>query len=135
MEFDFQEEIDQAGGTLTIQANPYEESMAKLDQAVKDLSEGKDSDHRVLNFESPSLFRELLTPKRLEMIEWLMEHGPSESIRALARDLDRGKGEVHDDLEILKRYGIVYFKREGQAKQPFIPFDEIDIDIKIKAAA
>ena len=135
MESNFQKEIDQTGGTLTIQAKPYAESMAKLDQAVKKISEGNDIDHRVLNFESPSLFRKLLTPKRLEMIEWLMERGPSDSIRALARELDRGKGEVHDDLAILNRYGIVHFRQEGLAKQPYIPFDEIDIDIKIKAVA
>jgi predicted transcriptional regulator len=132
---EFQDEIEEAGGTLEIRSIPFQDSRDELDEAVHDISEGKDMNRHVLNFESPDLFRKLLTPKRLEMIEWLMENGRPDSIRDLARRLDRGKGEVHDDLDILEKYGIVYYKQDGQAKQPFIPYNEIDIDIKIKAVA
>lgn len=135
MEHDFQAEIEEAGGVLTIQSNPLEESFGDLKDSVKAIERGEGVNQHVLNFESPDLFRKLLTPKRLEMIQWLMENDRPESIRDLARKLDRGKGEVHDDLDILEQYGIVYYKQEGQAKQPFIPYDEIDIDIKIKAVA
>ncbi|MFB6354986.1 MAG: transcriptional regulator [bacterium] len=135
MEPDFQEEIERAGGTLTIRSQPFDQSYQDLSESIRALEQGEDVDHHVLNFESPGMFRKLLTPKRLEMIEWLMKNDRPDSIRDLARRLDRGKGEVHDDLDVLEQYGIVYFKQDGQAKQPFIPYDEIDIDIKIKAVA
>ncbi len=135
MEHDFQEEIEEAGGVLTIRSESLEESFRDLTESVRSIEQGENANEHVLNFESPGLFRKLLTAKRLEMIKWLMENERPESIRDLARKLERGKGEVHDDLDVLEQYGIIYYKQAGQAKQPFIPYDEIDIDIKIKAVA
>lgn len=87
---------------------------------------------RVISFEDPSELRRLLTPKRLEMVETLMSYEFG-SIREVARHLDRGLREVHEDLELLEEYGIVVFEEDGSSKAPRVPHETVRVEIEIRA--
>ncbi len=60
----------------------------------------------VLSHESAA---EILTPKRRDLITYLADNDVA-SVRELARQLDRDKGQVSRDLETLARHGVVGFE-------------------------
>lgn len=94
--------------------------------------QGEEVPH-VVNFEEPSQLRALLTDRRIEILEEVMER-PPESIRELADRLERDIHDVHDDLHLLAEYGIVYFREKGRAKQPFVPYETVRIEVEIEAS-
>ena len=54
----------------------------------------------------------------------------AESIRELARPLERNASPVHSDLTKLESYGLVAFEQgDNRAKQPIVPYDRIRIDV------
>ena len=73
----------------------------------------------------------VISPKRWELIEQLQKIGPS-SIRGVARALDRDIKRVHDDVTALMEWGLV--EKDGGGKV-FVPYDEIEADFTLKAAA
>lgn len=55
-----------------------------------------------------------------------------ESIRELARLVERDVSPVHRDLDRLEDYGLVAFEQGvGWAKRPVVPYDEIDISVPL----
>jgi len=62
---------------------------------------------------------EVLTPARLDVIDALRS-GEYESIRALARSLDRDKGAVSKDLAALAEIGVTTLEPDGPAKRPVL---------------
>lgn len=83
----------------------------------------------VVNFEDRSRLRELLTDRRVELLEGVMEY-PPESIRDLASRLDRDVHDVHDDLHLLAEYEIIHFEEVGRAKKPYVPYDTVRIEVE-----
>lgn len=120
--------------TLVITTLPESES---VDAAVRIASDaaaaGAPAPHRK-NFQNPSDVRQLLTPRRLELIEALMDATP-DSISALATTLDRNYREVYEDLHILEDAGIVHFNTKGRSKQPVVPYERIRIEVEIGRSA
>jgi len=70
--------------------------------------------------------REVLTPKRRELIK-KMEDKEIESMRNLARKVDRGKNVVFDDLVLLAEKGVIDFKKEKNRKIPVLSHSNIFI--------
>jgi len=87
----------------------------------------------VINFESPSDLRALLTDRRIELLRSVMADRPA-SIRRLAERLDRDVKSVHEDLGTLAEYDVVHFEREGRAKRPFVPYDTIAVSLEISTS-
>ena len=85
---------------------------------------------RVVNFQNPSDLRALLTDRRVELLRSLMAE-PADSIRQLAERVDRDVKSVHDDLGVLAEYDIVHFEQDGRAKQPFVPYERIEVSLEI----
>lgn len=105
-----------------------------LDDALSAAGAAEDGDQRdaVVSFENAEGIRRLLTDCRLELLRSLMGE-PAESLTALADRLDRSYSVVHDDVGVLAEYGIVQFRREGQSKQPFVPYARIEFDVTVEA--
>ncbi|MDF9744753.1 ArsR family transcriptional regulator [Natrinema salsiterrestre] len=61
---------------------------------------------------------EVLTPKRRELLSRLIEDDDVRSVRSLAEDVDRDKGAVSHDLELLAGHDLVTFERNGKRKVP-----------------
>ena len=114
--------------TLRITSKPsedYEESA--LDRAER-WEQGDEVPH-VVNFEDRARLRRLLTDRRMELLETVMER-PPESIRALAGRLDRDVRDVHDDLHLLAEYDVIHFEEDGRAKKPYVPYDTVRIEVE-----
>lgn len=86
----------------------------------------------VINFQDPSDLRALLTDRRIALLRSIMRERPS-SIRALATRVDRDLKSVHDDLQVLAEYDIVHFEEVGRAKQPFVPYETVEVNLAISA--
>lgn len=69
----------------------------------------------------------LLTEKRRELIDHLKENDP-ESVRALARALDRDKSGVSRDLALLAEHQVVEFEEVGAAKAPRLATNNVVIE-------
>lgn len=105
-----------------------------FDDAVAAAGEGESGEQSdaVVSFEDAAGIRRLLTDRRLELLRSLMG-GPARSITDLADRLDRSYSVVHDDVEVLAENGIVKFRRDGQSKQPFVPYKTIEFEITVTA--
>lgn len=79
---------------------------------------------QVLSFESAE---RVLTPKRRELIETLRTHDV-DSVRELARRVDRDKGQVSRDLGILAEHGVVSYDEQGRAKRPYLVQEHIVVE-------
>ena len=81
-------------------------------------------------FEDPRELAKLFTEKRQELVKEVKENPPS-SISQLAENLGRGKSEVHSDLKLLEKHGIVFFEEEGRSRKPRIPYSEIKVEFNL----
>jgi len=114
--------------TLRITALPAEQAQTAAVERAERWEQGEEVPH-VVNFEERSRLRELLTGRRMELLEEVMEQ-PPESIRALATTLDRDVHDVHDDLYLLAEYDIIHFEEAGRAKKPYVPYDTVRIEVE-----
>lgn len=81
-------------------------------------------------FEDPAELAKIFTEKRQELIREV-KNNPPESISQLAENLDRGKSEVHSDLKLLEKHGIMFFEEASNAKKPYIPYSEIKVEFNL----
>lgn len=114
--------------TLRITSLPAERAQAAAVERAERWEEGEEVPH-VVNFEDRARLRKLLTDRRMELLEAVMEH-PPESIRDLAGRLDRDVHDVHDDLYLLADHEIVHFEADGRAKKPYVPYDTVRIEVQ-----
>jgi predicted transcriptional regulator len=70
---------------------------------------------------------EILTPRRQELIEILSESS-FDSVRSLASELKRDKGQVSRDLSLLAEHGIVTFETDGRSKSPRLTQEHVVIE-------
>ncbi len=94
--------------------------------AALDAGEAVESEPSRLVVESLETFGRLFRATNLELIEAIAEHEP-ESIRELARLVDRHPPEVTENVTELADYGLVTLEENGRAKQPQLWYDEIEI--------
>ncbi|WP_436902570.1 hypothetical protein [Halovenus halobia] len=76
----------------------------------------------VVNFEDRARLRQILTDRRMELLDEVMDR-PQESIRALATRLDRDVHDILDNLHLLAEYDIIHFEENGRAKKPYVPYE------------
>lgn len=69
----------------------------------------------------------VLTAKRTELLDRVRE-AEIESVRSLARELDRDKGSVSRDLEILARHDLVAFREDGTRKIPVVKHETVLVE-------
>jgi predicted transcriptional regulator len=104
-----------------------------VDEAVEGSGEQMESDEdlpHVVAFADADELSKLLTERRIETIEAIMTEEP-DSIRELARILDRGLREVHEDVEMLSSRGIVDLVEDGRAKKPRISYDNVRVEVDL----
>jgi len=116
--------------TLKIETRIWEGAKSEALKKSRRFDEGEEVTETNITFVEPSDVQRLLTPKRLELIQTLMTEEVG-SIRELAEVLDRNPSEVHNDVHTLEEYGIVELREEGRAKKPFVPYDDIDINVRL----
>lgn len=87
-----------------------------------------------LSIEDLETFGRIFRPTNLELLETIVEHDP-ESIRALARLVDRNPPEVLDNVNELADYGLIELRDEGRAKRPVVWYDEINVDLPLTSSS
>jgi len=85
--------------TLRITSLPAEQAQAAALKRAEQWEDGEEVPH-VVNFEDRTRVRQLLTDRRMELLESVVEY-PPESMRGLADRLDRDVHDVHNDLHLL----------------------------------
>jgi len=103
----------------------HKETLGELEK----LKDGEETASKKV-FEDPAELAKIFTEKRQEVIREIKEN-PPESISQLAEKLERGKSEVHSDLKLLEKHGIVFFEQNGNAKKPIIPYSEIKVEFNL----
>ena len=71
-------------------------------------------------------FYQILTPRRMELLEYINSHN-LKSVKSLAADLKRDYKNVYDDLLALQRYRLIEFIREGKNKHPVSRLTGIEV--------
>ena len=71
---------------------------------------------------------QVLTEKRVELIEHLASDEDISSVRDLARHLERDVSIVSRDLDVLFEAGVVEYEQDGRAKQPVLTHENILIE-------
>lgn len=94
--------------------------------AALDADEAVESQPSRLVVESLETFGRIFRPTNLELLSAIAETEP-ESIRELARTVDRHPPEVTDNVHELADYGLINLVDRGRAKQPQLWYDEIEI--------
>jgi len=82
-----------------------------------------------LNFEDFAMLVAVLTPKRLELMKTLRQHGPL-SVRGLAKKLERDYKNVHVDAAKLEAVELIQRTEGGLL---VAPWDVIDAHVRLVA--
>ena len=90
------------------------EDVATRAEMAKALARGGMENVHVLSLESAE---KVLTPKRTEIIRTLNAEDVA-SVRELARRLDRDKGQVSRDLQVLAEHAVIQYETDGRSKAP-----------------
>ena len=102
-----QSETDREERSWEDRANPLQTFMGRLQETGYE-----DTLHHF-----DDLGERVLTKRRLGVVEYLAEHDP-ESIRELARRLDRHVSSVKEDLDVLARNELIEYETDGNKKAP-----------------
>jgi len=82
-----------------------------------------------LNFDDFAMLSSVLTPKRLELMKTLRQHGPL-CVRALAKKLERNYKNVHADASALESVDLIQRNDECLL---IAPWDVIDTHVSLFA--
>lgn len=104
-----------------------EDTLAAIDESGADAVEPREATLAIENLET---FGRVFRPTNLELLEAIVEHEP-DSIRELARLVDRHPPEVLANVKELADYGLVELEEHGRAKRPVVWYDQIDADIPL----
>lgn len=87
-------------------------------------------------FTSVEAARNLLTPERIKLLTLIYNQGP-QSIYQLARICNRDPKNVHEDIKLLERYGILRTRLRTRASRTQrvseVLYDEINLRIPLAA--
>lgn len=106
---------------------PQDDDRERVDRRAdmaRALARGGMGGVQVLSLETA---QEVLTPKRYEIID-LLSREDIESVRALARRLDRDKAQVSRDLAVLAEHAIISYDTDGRSKSPRLTQEHIVIE-------
>lgn len=90
---------------------------------------GEDFDETHVTFLSFEQMNEALSPKRITLLRHVHRFGAN-SVRGLAGSLHRNYKNVHQDVMVLERFGLL--RRNG--RQLTAPWDQVQSSIDISAA-
>jgi len=86
----------------------------------------------VIKFENYESFYKTLTPKRIEILKYLVKNGKANSINSLARALGRSFRHIREDLTVLEMIGLIKIKDEENRKVLIPTTDRLEISIDVK---
>jgi predicted transcriptional regulator len=105
---------------LSISIKRAGESAEEFVEAWRRAEQGNPPEQPIerLYFEDLATMLKVLTPGRLEVLKVLHQTGPV-SVRALAGRMKRDYKNVHHDLQVLERVGLVTRSADGRLTAPW----------------
>lgn len=105
---------------LTVKVSSLDEALADFKAAWEKAEAGETFGLpiEIVGFENATLLMKTLTPRRLELLQKLHVIGNS-SIRALAKKLERDYSNVHQDIDILCKAGLLLRDKKGYYSMPW----------------
>jgi predicted transcriptional regulator len=116
--------------TLHVTLGPTDHDDLEETMAALDADEAVDPHPSTLVVESLDTLGRIFRPTNLELLGAILEQEP-ESIRELARLLDRHPPDVLDNVHELADYGLVELREDGRATRPVVWYDELDVDVPL----
>jgi len=106
-----------------------------MDKDLDDLFSGRNINQpkNMLYLNTVEQLLDLLSPKKLSTLKWLMEYQPSDNpktISQIAKENNRFQEAVSKDIKELKKNGFVETKKDKQKVYAFPKHSEIIIKIK-----
>lgn len=120
--------------TLHVRINSADHSDLENRLAAIDAGEDVEPSEPTLSIEDLETFGRIFRSTNLELLEAIVEHEP-ESIRELARLVDRNPPEVLKNVNELADYGLLELEEDGRAKRPVVWYDEIDADLPLTTSS
>ena|SRR5208283_2669612 len=104
---------------IKIEVKGAEESAMEAVRAWEQAEQGIAPEEPIdrLYFQSLETLLGVLTTRRLELLKVLHESGPS-SVRALAKKLNRDYKNVHQDIALLEKVGLIQ-RKDGKVNAPW----------------
>lgn len=117
--------------TLSVRIESMDDTLAAAAAAWKDAEAGKRvAAQESLAFDSWDAMHRTLAPKRLEIVKAMAGQGAL-TVREVAKRVGRDVKNVHADLDMLVKSGVV-----DRAEGGFVfPYDRIHVEFDIEAAA
>lgn len=84
---------------------------------------------RELTFNDAATMLSTLSEKRMELLMFLHNKKPI-TIKDLSRQLQRNYSNVHEDVQLLLRLGLLETDKD---KRIFVPWDELNISLSLAA--
>ena len=118
--------------TRTLHVQIISADRNSLEERLEAIDAGDDVEpsEPTLSIEDLETFGHVFRAANLELLEAIVEHEP-ESIRELARLVDRNPPEVLDNVNELADYGLLEFEENGSMKRPVVWYDEIHADFPL----
>ena len=118
--------------TLTIRVESAEAFFEDALEDVRRLETGDiDEDRYILSVPDEEALDRVLSAKNLELIRTIAHEEP-QSVRELARFVDRDVKNVSQALTELAELGVITFEQDGRAKRPVVWYDEIEVRYPIR---
>lgn len=114
---------------IRITMRPYAKIMEDVIDTCQRIEQGlpvqpKDTE---LNFTDAAHLLSTLSEKRMELLMFLHEQGAL-NIRQLAKKLERDYSNVHTDVKLLLKLGLLDTDKD---KRVFVPWDELAIELPL----
>ena len=108
---------------------PYAEIMEDVIATCERIEKGVtvEPQDTELNFTDAAHLLSTLSEKRMELLMFLHEHGPL-NIRQLAKQLERDYSNVHTDVKLLLKLGLLATDKENKV---YVPWDELAIELPL----
>ncbi len=114
---------------IRITMRPYAEIMEDVIATCERIEKGVtvEPQDTELNFTDAAHLLSTLSEKRMELLMFLHEHGPL-NIRQLAKNLERDYSNVHTDVKLLLKLGLLATDKENKV---YVPWDELAIELPL----
>ncbi|MFH1917327.1 MAG: hypothetical protein ABIJ21_08760 [Nanoarchaeota archaeon] len=111
---------------FVIEIKPLEESLRDFAQAFGKTRKDRLPESSGVSFSDIETFRKFFSRRRLELLKAIRKENPK-SIYQLAKQVDRGYKNVHDDINLFKELGLI----KTTDKHINLQFDTLFIKVEV----